>query len=248
MNQEQPNDIRTIEASDAPYDPDSEQRMSLKTERRVRGEAKLFNVVHIFGPIKDEAVFEYERRRNQSMGEATEQEIDQTGGTAIESSRGAAAALHYWNSTGTRAEGYSGQPSDADKIFAVNNVLFGLEFNEAPLASGEELCPEADEGPATYGARCIFNGQVVEVSASLRPATPDELSEFQRLMSRTILVRGQRFGKQDVIIPSKAKRLAEMFDRMKLSAEGYIGRIPAHHKFAFAARHLRSEQQLVTGN
>jgi len=230
------------------YDADAEQKMPFQTERRVSGVAKLYNVAHIFGPIKDADVFEYDRRRNQTIGEANEQEIDQTGGTSIEAKKGAGAAINYWDSTGARAEGYAGKVSNADKVFAVSNLLFGFEFNELPMASADELCPEEDDAASTYSARCIFSGHVVEVSASLRPATTEELTDFQRLKSRTIMVRGQQFGKQDLIIPSQSKRLAELFDLMVVGTTGYAGRVPGHHKVAYANRHLSSQQKAITGN
>ena len=229
------------------YDADAEQRMPFQTERRVAGEAKLFNVVHIYGPIVDDAVFEYERRRSQTIGEVGDEEIDQTGGTAIESKKGAEAAIHYFDSNNTKSEGYAGAVSARDKIYSVTNLLFSLEFDELPMASGDELCPEEDDGNSTYTGRCIFAGSVVPVGATLRPASTTELSEYARLMSRTIMVRGQQFGKQDLIIPSRAKRLCELFDLMKISVDGYAGRVPAHHKMAYAVRHLKSEQKL-TGN
>jgi hypothetical protein len=240
--------LATESAAPILYDADAEQRMPFQTERRVGGEAKLFNVVHIFGPVIDEAVFQYERRRNQSLGEADQTEVAETGATAIESRRQTAAAIHYWDTSGARAEGYVGKVSDLDKAFAVNNMLFTLEFDELPLASAGELCPAEDDEASTYNARCIFDGKVVRVSATLRPATSAEIEEYQRLMSRTLLVRGQQFGKQDMVIPARSKRLAELFDSMKVSATGYSRRIPAHHRAAFAARHLRSEQKTITGN
>jgi hypothetical protein len=104
------------------YDADAEQRMAFQTERRVAGIAKLFNVAHIFAPITEDPVFEYRRRCAQSVGEASEQETDQTGGTSIEAKRGNEAAIHYWDSTGTRTEGYAGKVSDADRIYAVTNL------------------------------------------------------------------------------------------------------------------------------
>lgn len=225
------------------YDADAEQRLTFQTERQGR----LYTVTHIFGPIKDAAVLEYERRRSQKLTDADAGESDEQDATAI-SSKGFEAAVHYWNSTGAKAEGYAGKVSDRDKVFAVSNLLFGVEFEQLPLASVDEPCPEGDDENASYPLRCIFNGYECYTRATLRPATSEEISEFETLMSRALLVQGVRFGQRDQRIPARSKRLGEMFDLMKVSVEGYARRVPLHHKTAFALRHLRSEQKVVTGN
>jgi hypothetical protein len=223
------------------YDADAEQRMAFQTERKGR----LYTVTHIFGPIVDEAVLEYERGRSQRIGEAENNESDEGDATAI-SSKGFAAAVNYWNSAGTRAEGYAGVISDRDKAFAVQNMLFLADFDQLPLANADEVCPEDNDESSTYIMRSLFAGAEVQTSATLRPATPEEISDFEALMSRTLLVKGTRFGQRDQRIPSKAKRLAELFDLMKVAVDGYI-RVPLHHKMLFALRHLRGEQKAITG-
>ncbi len=225
------------------YDAEAEQKMSFQTERKGR----MYSVTHIFGPIKDDKVIAYERTRDQRITDAETSESDTKDAMAI-TSKGYAAAIEYWNNTDTKTEGYAGKVSDKDKAFAVQNLLFAVEFEELPLATGEELCPEEDDDTSTLKLRCLFDGQVVTTSATLRAATPGEISDFQILMSRTLLVQGTQFGQRDQRIPSKAKRLGELFDLVKVSVTGYAGRVPLHHKMAFALRHFRAEQKASTGN
>src|SRR5262249_50985608 len=138
--------------------------------------------------------------------------------------------------------------SDRDKAFAVQTLLFGVEFENLPLARANELCPEDGDENSSYVLRCLFNGYECYTQATLKPATSEQIAEFESLMSRALLVQGTRFGQRDQRIPAKAKRLGEMFDLLKVSVSGYADRVPLHHKTAFALRHLRSEQKALTGN
>lgn len=225
------------------YDADAEQqRVSFRTERKGR----LYIVHHFFGPIKDDAVLEYERQRSQKLSDAEADESDEQDATAV-TSKGYQAALNYWNRWGARAEGYSGKVSDRDKVYAVN-LLFGVEFEQLPFARADEPCPDDDDENSTYILRCLFDGRECYPSATMRPATNNEIEEFESLQSRALLVQGTRFGQRDQRIPAKAKRLAELFDSMKVSAENYKRRVPLHHKAAYALRHLRTAHEAVTGN
>ena len=223
------------------YDADAEQRVAFLTERR----GKMFRVVHIFGAILEDNVLDYERRRSQKLSEADAEESHEQDATAV-TSKTYQAALHYWNSTGARAEGYSGKVSDRDKVFAVDQ-LFGVEFQDLPLAEDDELCPDDDDENSTHILRCLFDGKECYPSATLRPPKPEEIEQFEALQNRSLLVKGQKFGQRDQQIPAKAKRFGEMFDQMKVSVSGYARRVPLHHKAAFALRHLRAEQKAITG-
>jgi len=229
-------------AKDVLYDADSRQRVAFQTERSSR----MYNVAHIFGPLLDENVLEYERSRSQRLSEAGANESDEEDATAV-TSTGFLAALNYWNKTGATAEGYAGKVSDRDKAFAVG-LLFGVEFESLRIANAEELCPEEGDEQSTYVLRCLFDGREVYTQAVMKAATANQIENFESLMSRTLLVKGTRYGQRDQRIPAKAKQLAEMFDQMVASTQGYVGRVPLHHKAAFALRHLRAEQKSITGN
>jgi hypothetical protein len=82
----------------------------------------------------------------------------------------------------------------------------------------------------------------------MRAGTPEEVAEFQSLMSRALIVRGTQFGQTDQRIPSKAKALGALYDRVKLGTAGYAGRVPLHHKMAVVLRHFRAQQKATAGN
>ena len=225
------------------YDADREQRLPFMTERR----GKLYNVVHVFGPVRDEDVVAFERGRDQRISDAEANESNEQDAMAV-TSKSFQAAVAYWDSTGARAEGYAGAVSDKDKAFAVQNLLFAVEFDSLPLAAGDELCPAEDEDSSVYMLRCMYAGKIVKTEHVLRPGTPSEVAEFQSMMSRALLVRGTQFGQMDQRIPSKAKRLGELYDRVKVKSDGYAGRTPLHHKMAVVLRHFRAQQKTTEGN
>ncbi len=235
------NDLMVRKLEPVIYDANAEQRVTFQTERK----GKRYTVTHIFCPLRDEAVLEYERRRSQKLSDAGVDESDEEEATAV-SSNGFEAAVNFWNTQQTRAEGYAGKVNDRDKAFAVN-LLFGVEFEQLPLASVDEPCPEDDSDASSYVLRCLFSSRECYTSATLRPASTEEIAEFESLMSRALLVKGTRFGERDHRIPARSKRLGEFFDLMKASVTGYKTRVPLHHKTAFALRHLRSEQKAITG-
>lgn len=224
------------------YDADAPQRVTFRTERHGR----LYLVTHIFGPLKDDAILDYERQRSQKLSDASADESDDNDATAVTSS-GFQAAVNYWHKTQATAEGYAGKINDRDKAYAVGQ-LFGVEFQPLPMAQADELCPDDDDENSVYVMRSLFDGRECYTQATLRPATSEEIQEFEALMARALLVQGTRFGQRDQRVPAKSKRLGEMFDAMKVDAQGYARRVPLHHKAAFALRHLRSEQELIVGN
>lgn len=234
----------TPPAAPAPvlYDCDAEQRMPFQTERRGR----LYNVAHVFGPVKDEAVLAFEVRRNQRISDAEANEADDPEARAMSGSA-FEAALKFWEENGARAEGYAGEVSAKDKAFAVQSLLFAVEFEKLPDAADGELCP-ADDDSSTHRLRCLFDGKLVVTEHTLRAASTEEIADFQALMSRTLLVQGTQFGQTDFRVPSRARALGQLYDRVKVEARGYAGRVPLYHKMAVALRHFRAEQKALVGN
>lgn len=225
------------------YDVTAEQRMPFQTERK----GVMYNVAHIFGAIKDEDVMEYERRRDQRISDADTSETDDQSAMAVSGSS-FEAAVNYWNTTGARAEGYASTISEKDKAYAVQTLLFGVEWLPLPSATADEACPPDDEDTSTHRLRCMFNGQIITCEHTLNPPTPEQLSEFQRKMSRAVITQGTQFGQTDQRIPSRARYLGDLYEQVKLEAKGYAGRIPLHHKMAVVLRHFRTQQKVVAGN
>ncbi len=237
-------DSKQQTASSILYDADAEQIIKFHTERR----GTLYPVAHIFkaGALRDESILEYERAKDQRITDAEVSEVNDRDAIAI-TGQAFKAALLFASKNLDRAEGYSGKPSEKDQVFAVGQLL-GADFDELPLAMGDQLCPDEDDDSSTYRLKCASNGTIIVTTHELRAATKDEISESQALQSRVLVVQGTKIGTRDQRIPSKAKRWAELYDLMKVKAEGYVNKIPLHHKMLVAMRHLKSEQKAITGN
>jgi hypothetical protein len=244
MQEQQPKNLSDQAGQVSLYDADAEQRVEFHTERR----GKLYPVAHIFraGALKDESILEFERSRDQRLTDADLNEVDDRDAMAVTGDT-FNASLRFYEKHCDRTEGYAGKVSDKDKVFAVDQ-LFATGFDELPLAMGDELCPEEDEDTSTYRMKAASNSKIVTTVHELRAASKDEISESRSLMSRILLVQGTKFNQRDQRIPSKAKRWGELYDLMKVNADGYSGRVPLHHKFSVAIRHLKSEQKAITGN
>jgi hypothetical protein len=236
----------TVAEAAAPvlYDSDAGQVIKLHTERR----GVLYPVSLIFraGALNDESILEYERAKDQRISDAEISEADERDAVAI-TGQAYKAALLFASKNLERTEGYAGNASEKDQVFAVNQLL-GAEFDELPLAMGDVLCPEEDDENSTYRLKCASSGTIIITTHEMRAATKDEISESQALLSRVLIVKGTKLGVNDQRIPSKAKRWGELYDLMKASAGGYAGKIPLHHKMLVAMRHLKSEQKAITGN
>ena len=235
------------------YDADAKQRLPLKVERK----GKTYKVAHEVDVIKDDDIIEFERTKEVRLSDADSNETNDSDALAISSNLfGPAVAL--WNKRSLKVENYAlknpggddwrDEIAAGDKAFAINSVLLAIQFVSLPIASGDEACPTEDDDSSTYIIRALFNGQVVELRHVLRRAKPEEMSEFQALMGRVHLVQGTQFGQTDQRIPSRAKRLGELYRQMKQEAHGYAGRVPLHHQMAVALRHLRAQHKLDAGN
>lgn len=225
------------------YDCDLPQRVLFYTERK----GKKYRVAHIFraDAVKDEAILEYDRAKNQRLTDADVNEADEEA-TAV-SSQGYKAALAFWEKHCETTEGYAGRVGEKDKAYAVG-LLLSSEFEELPVALSDEACPEEDDESSTHRMFCLSDGRKILTIHELRPASTNEVSECQSLLSRTLLVQGTQYGQRDQRVPAKAKRWGELYDLMKVSASGYKRKVPLHHKMVVAIRHLKSEQKAITGN
>jgi hypothetical protein len=227
------------------YDANAEQTIRFHTERR----GTLYPVAHIFGTdaLKHDSILEYERAKDQRLSDADLVETDERDATAI-SGQSYEAAIAFASKHLARTEGYAGAPSEKDRVFAVSQ-LFGAEFDELPMAMGDELCPEETDDNSTYRLKCRSpRGDIMVTTHELRAATKEEISESVALQSRVLIVKGTQFGQKDQRIPSKAKRWAELYYQMKVATTGYADKVPLHHAMAVAQRHLKSEQKAITGN
>lgn len=227
------------------YDADGEHRLTFQTERK----GVMYPVAIVLGEtaLKEESILDFERDKDQRISDATATESNEKDAAAV-SSQAYQAAVKFGRKHLKAHEGYANKPSERDLAFAVQTLLFGVEFEELPVATSDQPCPDEDDDTSTYRLKCFSNGKILITEHVVKAATKDQIAEVQALQSRVLLVQGANFGKRDQRIPSKAKRWGEIYDSIKVEAKGYSGRVPLHHKKAIAERHLKNEQEAITGN
>lgn len=229
------------------YDADAEQRIPFQFERNSR----LYNVAHIFAPLVDDDIAEYERGRNLRLTSAEPSESDERDAMAIQGDT-FGPAVSLWDLKIVRVENYVCAASPdfrklvptRHKAFAVQSALMPVEILPLPLVGDAEAFPEGgDDNTATIRLRALFGEQQVITEHVLRSPSADDMAAYRSLMSRALVVKGTRFGKQEQRIPSRSRRLGQLYDQMFVNSKGYSGRVPLHHKMAVVLDHLRGEEE-----
>jgi hypothetical protein len=229
------------------YDADAEQRIPLQFERRGR----LFNVVHVFAALTDDDIANYERGRNLRLTAAETGESDERDAMAIQGDT-FGPAVELWEKKIVKVENYECAGKDdfkklvptRHKAFAVQSALMPVEILPLPLVGDSEAFPEGEEdNTSTIRLRALFGDKQVITEHVLRAPSADDMAAYRSLMSRALVVKGQRFGKQEQRIPSRARRLGELYNQMFKGCTGYVGRIPLHHRMAVALEHFRGEEE-----
>lgn len=255
MNESTQTTAENVSRSKQPivFDADAaEQRVPLSLERK----GKIYKVAHIFRPPTDDDLVEYERRRNVRMREANKAELGERGMAMQSDSE--KAAIWLWDRLAVRLEGYVNadnwreKVSPQDKEYAVTQGLLACEAYspEAESAGAEDLLDFDDDGEliATVELSCFAGEDQLTTLHTLRAPSAADLKQYKDLMRTSYTVRGRRLNKADIRVPSKAKPLANLYDRLVERVEGYAGRVPLHHKMAVILEHLGQEQETLAGN
>lgn len=234
------------------YDADAEQRIPFQFEKHGR----LYTVAHVFSALSDDDIIEYERGRNLRLTEADPSESDDRDAMAIQGDT-FSSAVSLWERKAVKVENYACANSPdwkklvpvRHKAFAVQSALMPTEILPLPLVGDSEAFPEGEEdNTATIRLRVLFSDQQVVTEHVLRAPSADDMTTYRSLMSRALVVKGTRVGKQDQRIPSRARRLGQLYDSLHASANGYTGRIPLHHKMSVVLSHFRGEEESLGGN
>lgn len=214
------------------FDSDAEQRVELTIQ--YRGVER--TVAHLFSPLTDELFFQYEQRKKTRV-QVSGQEL-----LIVRSDdQELAAAEWLWNELAIGREGYV--PRDdwrertnvIDKAQAIQEGLLAVFAvrSEAPPANDEATELVDDDLGTEIELDCLFNSTVLATKHSFRAPTAAEVKEYDRLMriADNVIARGgRRSPAAQLVIPSKARELAALYDALIVETDGYAGRVPAHHK------------------
>ena len=234
------------------YDADAEQRISFQFEKRGR----LYTVAHVFAALSDEDTIEYERGRNLRLTEADLSESDDRDAMAIQGDT-FGPAVSLWDQKIVKVENYACAMSPEWKrlvpirhrAFAVQSALIATEILPLPIVGDSEAFPDGEEdNTSTIRLRVLFSDTQLITEHVLRLPSAEDMTTYRALMSRALMVKGTRLGKQEQRIPSRARRLGQLYDQVKVSATGYVGRIPLHHKVAVVVNHFKGEEEALGGN
>jgi hypothetical protein len=135
------------------------------------------------------------------------------------------------------------------KAFAVQSALLATEILPLPLVGDDEILSlEDSDESSSIRLRVIFGDKQVNTEHVLRGPSAEEMTAYRSLMSRALVVKGTRLGRQEQRIPSRAPRLGQLYDKLIERAIGYVARVPLHHKMIVVQAHLRGEEESFGGN
>lgn len=210
------------------YDAEAGQRVRIALQQ----DGEICEVAHLFKAFDDDDVVAY---LDASYWQHDERD-----------SQSAASAL--WDKLIAGAEGYQNEDGSEvtpnqliasvepqDKYFAIENALLATRLLPASKATGKKFVLGRGRvgAGATYKFAAFFNGGEVSTTHILRRPDTGEYRDWQ------IWHAGAP--------TSRAQRMIDSYDKMKVSASGYANRVPAHHKVIVFIAHMSQQQRLLLG-
>jgi hypothetical protein len=231
------------------FDADAPQRIPFNVEH----EGELYEIAFNASPLTDELTRQYESRRN--VRQAGAEADDGLEGIVTKSDSDAAGAwlfdvlMSAVEGVEESGEDWKSQFDVLEKAGFIEQSLFAVEVVAPPKTSTGKPLPRVRRGgEGAVRLRAIFSGRIVETVHRLRDADADLMREYASIMGRGVLVQGSKLGRREIYVPSRAGRLGEIYDGLKVSATGYAGRVPLHHKMAVVVHHLSRQQEAVAKN
>ncbi len=245
-------------SADILFDPTIPQPVSFEVPKN----GKKYPVTHIFKPLSDAAYISLEKSRDVRMKEA--EDADSADAFRVED-KSFAASVDFWNDQCEKVAGYAIPVSEAipvtddlrlkitgeTKNFAVQNMLFFVDIVPNPLADADEPFPFETADDEVVKIRVFHQGKELELSHTLAPVDNTNASTYRTILSSNYMVRGNRLGKTEQKIPSKAKPLGDLYDKTVKSVEGYkdgLASVPLVHKVRVVQEVYGNSAQSISGN
>lgn len=93
---------------------------------------------------------------------------------------------------------------------------------------------------ASYPLRAFFNGQFVDTTHRLAPYDALHYRVWQKIKSEAFPVK---FG--DHSLASYGRACVVLYDALQVGADGYAGRVPAHHKVLVIEQHFDGQSAAI---
>lgn len=252
------------------YDADAEQRVGLTLKSVApSGATRKHKVAHVFRAMTDEDFFKYEELKR------VVQKISGTDVLSIRTEDNNLRATEWlWNTLAVRREGYveredwKEKTNLLDKQTAIEKGLLAVFVAEEsdsddPFADSAAQTDDAafdddfsDEVSTLVRLDCLFDEQPLTVAHYFNQPTAADVADYEKTMRRASnLVNSRRGFRQkknqqraQISIPSKAKELCALYDRLVVNTEGYAGRVPGHHKREAALELFAREVEVTEKN
>ncbi len=247
MSAEAPQTAQTL------FDSNVSQMVRFTVERN----NKRYPVGHQFKPLSDEEFLKLDTGRDVRMT-AVEDEAASGSGLAM-TTKGFEASVAYWNRNAVGCENYGSKgPNDFDKVsekispddrVQAVDFLLAAEIEPVPVASDDEACPLEFDENSVVTLRALFNGEQLYLAHTLRPISNSLMSEYRHIMAHSFVVQGAKIGNSEQRIPSRAKRLGALYDKIVVSTSGYASDIvPLHHKVKVVLDQFAIGSEIISKN
>lgn len=241
--------------SSAIYDADASQRVGLTVKKTAGdGKTRKHKVAHIFRPMSDEDFFKFEEMKR------VVQKVSGTDILNVQTEDNNLRASEWlWTQLATARKGYverddwKEKTNLLDKQTAIEKGLLAVFVAEEdtgsdPFADDSSELDDADaelsddelsdDVPTLIKLDCLFNETPITTAHHFSEPSAADVNDYEKTMrkatNRMNARRGFRQKKNaqvsELSIPSKARELCALYDRLIIKSDGYAGRVPAHHK------------------
>lgn len=247
------------------FDAEAKQTIGLTLKQN----GKKYRVAHILRAVSDDEFFKFEEKKNVT------QKISGEGVLNVSTSDNSLKAAEWlWDLLALGREGYVDRPdwkektNLIDKATAINQGLLAVfvaeEDSDDPFSEGladaetAELFEDEfnDDALTCIRLDCLFNETPLTSEHHFRQPSAADVNDYEKTMrkltNRINARRGfrQKKGEQtaELAIPSKARELCALYDRLIEQSVGYVSRVPAHHKREAVLELFSREVELTEKN
>lgn len=214
-----------------------------------------YEVTHVFGPLLDDLLFKLDERRDTRITKA------KTKGAMATKTDTTEANAALWDALITSVRGYGAPgeplpdnwkalvpPGDKSEVIDLLLTAEAVEPETKEKAAFRAWGSAAAPKNKVISLRCYFSGQEVLTEHVLLPNNAQLMKAYRKITSEVYFVKGARLGKRDTQIPPQLARKCALYDEIQVSASGYIGRVPAHHKQAVVDAYFETEADIAGKN
>jgi hypothetical protein len=213
-----------------------------------------FTVKHHFKAYDDEEFIQYEIACARKLTEADAEETAVARSFRL-TSEALRAGKQFWERLIIEIIGYVASPDwraltllrfTQDCLFALDNY-FGVQIVPLPAAPTHEALSYVAEDEAEHHLLAPFYGQTVVTKHFLRQPSAEDFERYENLRGASVAIGGTRYGREERLIPSRARAKGKLYGELLIRTEGYQGLPPLHHQVAIIDAHFAPQQELILG-